>query len=731
MIAQVIVDIANDNVDKCFEYNIPEHLNIVCGMRVLVPFSTKQLLGFVIGITEKAVTEKALKDIISPIDDYAIINSEQIELMHYMNKRYNNRYIDILRLFLPSTLRKSKIKEKTVDYITIYDNEFIDEQIQTINPRQKNKIKAIERVMDCDYSRQNLNKLFGKKNIDELIQLNILKSTTVIVKQKPYSFVAEESDDIKLTSEQEKAFSTIVNSDNPYILIRGVTGSGKTEIYLNLIKECLASGKNVIVLAPEIALTPQLIARFRGNFDDLVAIQHSKLTERERYDEWTRIKSGEARIVIGARSAVFCPLKDIGLIIIDEEHDSSYTSENNPRYFAHEIAIKRIDYYKGKVVLGSATPSIETYKNALDGKYKLVELLHRANSIIPPNMEIIDMGKELIRGNNSIFSNALKNAIKETLDNNEQAIIFLNRRGYASFVMCKKCGYIAKCDDCDVSLTYHQADNQLKCHYCNKRYHMPKQCPKCGNVHIKLGRVGTERVVNELQLLFKSARISRLDNDVAKSKISLNDVLTDFKEHKSDILVGTQMIAKGHNFKDVTLVGIIDTDMNLYFSDYRAQERTFQLVMQVAGRAGRYEKQGRVLLQTNSSSHYVLKYASTYDYLGFYEKELNLRQVTKFPPFSTVVRILVSGITETNVQNATQEIFNKCKEDRATNPYNYLYISAMRSPTDRIEGKYRYQIMLRIEIDKEKETLEKLFTYANGYDKIASVWVEINPQNLN
>ncbi|MDD4211547.1 MAG: primosomal protein N', partial [Clostridia bacterium] len=481
----------------------------------------------------------------------------------------------------------------------------------------------------------------------------------------------------------------------------------------------------------EISLTPQVLKNFRVRFGELVAIIHSGLSEGERYDEWRRIKDGEAKIVIGARSAIFAPIENLGIIIIDEEHDGSYYSENNPRYYTHEIASFRAEYNHCNLILGSATPSIESFYFAKNGDYSLLELPSRVNKREMPNLKVIDMKNELAQGNTSMFSTELKHELERVVEHGNQAMIFINRRGFSSFLRCTECGYVAKCTDCDVSLVYHKYDSQLKCHFCNKRYAVLTKCPECGGDKLRQGGVGTEKIVEELKDIFPQVKILRMDNDTTTTKNSHSRILSQFANTKPCILVGTQMIAKGHDFPGVTLVGIIDADLSLHFSDYRATERTFQLITQVAGRAGRDEKQGKIVLQTYTPKHYVYNFAKNYDYKGFYQKEVNLRHTTNFPPYSKIVRVLVTGESDEKTQHYLRQFYDKIKEVKKSSE-GFIYLEAMKSPVKRIKTKFRYQILMRLKLEYEKQILNEIF-YINDQMKGKSVmsFVETNPQNLS
>ncbi|NLZ25695.1 MAG: primosomal protein N', partial [Clostridiales bacterium] len=452
------------------------------------------------------------------------------------------------------------------------------------------------------------------------------------------------------------------------------------------------------------------------------------LSDGERFDEWKRLYRGEAKIAVGARSAIFAPLSDLGLIVIDEEHDSSYISDSNPRYDTKDIAFKRAEMCGASVVLGSATPSIETYRSALTGGLTLIELIDRISSCLTPEVEIIDMTKEIRMGNSGIFSVALKEALEQTIERGEQAMIFINRRGFSSFIMCAECGYTPMCSDCDVSLTYHRDVNRLKCHYCGKNYTVPQKCPKCGGTKLRHGRTGTEKVVLEIEKLFPKAKVIRMDNDTTARKGSVVKILEAFGKGEYNVLVGTQMIAKGHDFPLVTLVGILDADFSLYFDDYRSAERTFQLVTQVAGRAGRADRPGRVLLQTYAPRSYVFYFASKNDYRGFYLKEANTREVTKFPPFSKIVRVLCSSEDEKEAFEATKRIYLEIKNLEKDG--GFIYLNAMKSPVNRIKNKVRYQVLMRLSPERADEIIKKVYDITNNNHGKASCFVELNPQSL-
>ncbi|MBO4323193.1 MAG: primosomal protein N', partial [Clostridia bacterium] len=508
-------------------------------------------------------------------------------------------------------------------------------------------------------------------------------------------------------------------------------GSGKTEVYLRLISEVLSEGKTAIMLVPEIALTPQMLSRLRARFGESVSILHSGLSAGERYDEWLRLKTGEAKIAIGARSAIFAPLEDIGLIVVDEEHDGSYEAETSPRYKTIDIALKLSEIYGAKLVLGSATPSIDSYRKAISGEYNLVKLKNRINGKTLPEFIVTDMRAEVRRGNDSIFSSDLKEELADCLKNGNQAILFLNRRGYSNQVLCRDCGYVAKCKNCDITLNYHRDSDTLKCHYCSAQYKMLRACPECGSVNLSYSGTGTQKICYDLQKLFPSARIARMDNDTTQTKEGHFKILKDFSDKKADILVGTQMVAKGHDFPSVTLVGILDADMSLYFSDYRSGERTFQLITQVAGRSGRADKRGKVVLQTYNPQNEVIRYALNYDYEGFFERENALRQATGFPPYSLILRVMVEAEDDAIAMNALKTVYEKLKIIYDNNREKFTFFNKMRSPVKRIKNKYRYQALMRLVGDYDRVKNE-IYEAATGENlPKALVYVEENPSSLS
>lgn len=733
LFAEVIVDILNSETDKVFDYVIPDNLNIKEGTRVLVPFGNRKIEGYVIKIkNSSSLTSDKLKEIIRPIDNFVAILPEMLKLKDFMIRRYNLRASDVLRLFIPAEMRTGKVKPIIRTFCKLNKDFDIESFALTL---KKNAIKQMELIL---FLRENevsdialLNKEFGPQAVKKFINLGILQSYQEEVDRKP-EIKLEEKEKFVHTPEQQRAINSINLQENNTYLLHGVTGSGKTEVYMTLIEKVLSEGKTAIMLVPEISLTPQIMYNFKNRFGEKVALLHSGLSTGERYDEWRRLRNGKAKVAVGARSAIFAPLENVGIIIIDEEHDSSYSSESNPRYKTSEVADFRAKYNKCPLLLGSATPSIGSYYNTQIGLYKLLELPTRANGKEMPKIQIVDMLSEIRNGNMGIFSNILKGELINCMQEKKQAMLFLNRRGYTSFMMCRNCGYVAKCTDCDVSLVYHKYEEKLKCHYCGKRFKALTKCPECGSSEIKQGAIGTQRVVDELKSIFPGVKILRMDNDTTKTKNSHQKILEEFSHSHPAILVGTQMIAKGHDFPDVTLVGIIDADQSLYQSDYRSPERAFALITQVSGRAGRKDLEGKVILQTYNPRHYVYKFASNYNYKAFYDKEINLRETTKFPPFTTIVRILVSSEKEEIARSVIREVYNKLTDVYNDFKDDFYYFNAMKAPVGKIKNKIRYQILMRFTKSKESDIMTKIYevTDENKGAKV-SIFVEIDPQNLS
>lgn len=568
------------------------------------------------------------------------------------------------------------------------------------------------------------------------------KSTKEGKEKRPLKETPEDVQIIdELTAEQKKAtekiFKAINKCQQKNFLIHGVTGSGKTEIYMQAIEETIKHGKSAIMLVPEIALTKQITERFVGRFGrEIVAILHSKLTARERFDEWQRIRSGEAKVVIGARMAVFAPVENIGLIVMDEEHEQTYKSDKNPKYDTVDIALKRIMYYKGVLILGSATPSVVSYQRAREGIYEKLELFERYNGVELPEIDVVDMRDELKIGNRTIFSNALMRQIEETLAIGEKTILFLNRRGYSNFVKCRECGSAVECQECGISMTYHKDKNALVCHYCGKTMPMPKTCPTCGSKTIKGFGVGTEQVEEFAKKQFPDANVARFDLDTAKNAREINRILNSFAAGKIDILVGTQLVAKGMDFKNVGLVGVIAADSGLNIPDYRSSERTFQLITQVAGRAGRGEKKGKVIVQTYSPDSIAIKYAAEYDYINYFENEIRFREMMNYPPFSDLILVEFTDASEDRAWEEASRFNEFISGKGMVDSEDEIFAPRISSKFKGSQGKgnaYRYHLLIKSKRGNRNKYLARISAYIDkmvGDRNTCSVGVDVNPYSI-
>ncbi|MEH7502383.1 primosomal protein N' [Neobacillus drentensis] len=535
---------------------------------------------------------------------------------------------------------------------------------------------------------------------------------------------------LPLTNSQQTAIGPILNAietnRHEVFLLYGVTGSGKTEIYLQSIQEVIERGQEAIVLVPEIALTPQMVNRFKGRFGDLVAVLHSGLSAGEKYDEWRKIQRKEVKVAVGARSAIFAPFENLGIIIIDEEHETSYKQEEMPRYHARDVAVERGKTYNCPVVLGSATPSLESFARAQKKVYHLLSLPSRMNNQTLPSVEIIDMREELRNGNRSMFSRKLFEMLKDRIEKKQQSVLFLNKRGHSSFVMCRDCGYVMNCPNCDISLTYHRVHEQMKCHYCGHESQVPKQCPECSSDYIRYFGTGTQKVEDELGKILPEARVIRMDVDTTGRKGSHERLLTDFQNGRADILLGTQMIAKGLDFPNITLVGVLSADTMLHLPDFRASEKTFQLLTQVSGRAGRHQLPGEVIIQTYTPEHYSVELAGTQDYDLFYQREMMIRKNHHYPPFFYLSLITVSHEQLMTVVSATEKIVNYVRSQVSQDA---VVLGPAASPIPRINNRYRYQCLIKYK--REPNLTKMLKTILDQYQKDTKsgllVSIDVNP----
>lgn len=730
--AEIILNSEALEIDRPFTYKIPVELEdrIQKGQIVKVPFGmgNKTSEGFVLSIKGEDEVDISfrVKKIHSIITDEPVIDSDNIKLIDFLREKYLCKYIDAFRLLIPVGIMKgAKNKSKKVivfksdDLSCIKKPEGYKEIINFLKDNSGKYTKS-ELINNNSISQYKLNSLIEKG------LLAVEEETVFRYNSRTYNDDAEK----ELTLEQKKVLYEYNNSNNKLFLLKGVTGSGKTEVYMRMVEEAIKRNKSAIVLVPEISLTPQMIERFKGRFGRDVALFHSKLSDGERFDEWFRVKEGKAKLVVGARSAIFLPVKDLGLIIIDEEHENTYKSDQNPKYQTKEVA-EFLSEQKGcKVVLGSATPTIETYYRSLVGELDLLELNSRVDNKDMPPMKIVDMRNELRSGNMSLFSRELFADIQDKLSKGEQIILFLNRRGFSTFVSCRSCGYVFKCEECDISMTYHR-NGLLVCHYCGKSKRTPQKCPKCDSKYVKFFGAGTQRVEEEVKKYFKDVKVLRMDVDTTRSKDAYENIYNTFKEGKADILIGTQMISKGLDFKNVTLVGVLAADMSINLPDYRAAERTFQIITQVAGRAGRGEKQGKVIIQTYNPDHYSLEYAINYDYEGFYEKEFTVRALMKYPPFGKI--LLINGISkkEDLLKNFMHKISNVIKPV-VEKEIDVDILGPIPCLIAKVKENYRWQIVIKGEFNSEfaKKIKELLYDESKNVYNDIRISMDINPNNL-
>lgn len=744
MFAEIIINSNSRALNKIFDYIIPKEMENVLkiGSRVFVPFGKGGKLedGFVINI--KNSSEFANKEI-EKIENEESLSEDKIILAKLMARKYFCNISECIKLMLPpktgSKDESSRIKEKTGNFVFLnYDKQEIENLIK------KNKIKNEKHIKVLRYLEENdgiyISKLEEETQVSKSIFKTLEKNSYIKIEKmqiqrNPFINKNIEKDTLKtLNEEQQKCFDSInfciENEEFSKNLIYGITGSGKTEIYLQLIDRVLKKGKTAIVLVPEISLTPQMVDRFLARFgESLIAVLHSKLSDGERYDEWQRIAKGEAKIIIGARSAIFAPVQNLGIIIIDEEHDMSYKSEMTPRYNAKDLAKYIAEKNNCPLVLGSATPEINTMYQAKNREIALHTLTKRANSAELPDINIVDLRNELANGNRSMISYKLQEEIERNLANKKQTILFLNRRGYSTFIMCRECGYVAKCKNCNISLTYHRSENKLKCHYCGYETNVIKECPECHSPKVKYFGTGTQKLEDEIKKMYPNATTIRMDIDTVSKKNSHEEILNKFKNENIDILIGTQMVVKGHHFPKVTLVGVVSADGSLNMDDYRAVERTFQTLVQVAGRSGREEK-GKVIIQTYNPDHYAIIDSQKQDYDLFYNQEISLRRRLNYPPFCDIILIRFLGENLQDIKKVSELVYRKINsvKDNTINIYK-----PVSSPIDKIKNKYRWRIILKCKISSR---VLDIINYAIQDEiikkyKDISIVVDINPNNMS
>ncbi|WEV45536.1 primosomal protein N' [Streptococcaceae bacterium ESL0687] len=791
-IAKVIVDIPLMQTDHPFSYLVPTNLEglLEVGMRVHVPFGKADRLvqAIVMEIVDDSSSEDELKEIKELLDFEPVLNKEQLALADDMRKRVFSYKITCLKAMLPNLLNSNYDKYVIpLEEISDSQNETLifklgqrvkfsslseDEQAQILRfkkeglikfeyvaksrenisyesfvyPENMDQLEAYELPSRAKKKQElknyllehpfkiplkELNKQFSRAIINFFIEQKFLKLEKIELRRTRKLFDKIKRDQpLILNSDQKKAYDLITTSknSNPFLL-EGVTGSGKTELYLQVISKVLEEGKTAIMLVPEISLTPQITNRFIARFGDQVAIMHSRLSDGEKYDEWRRVEEGKARVVVGARSAIFAPLKDIGVIIIDEEHESSYKQDSSPRYHARDIALFRSAWHGAKLILGSATPSLESRARASKGVYEFIELPRRANPKAKiPKVEIVDF-RENMNQESANFTPPLLAKIREKLERKEQVVLMLNRRGYSSFIMCRDCGYVEECKNCDISLTLHMDTKTLDCHYCGFKEAIPRFCPSCRSKNFRYYGSGTQKIEEELKELIPHAKILRMDVDTTKKKGAHERILDQFENQEADILLGTQMIAKGLDFPNVTLVGVINADTALNLPDFRSSEKTFQLLTQVAGRAGRADKEGEVIIQTFNPDHYVIQLAKEHDYEGFYKKEMEYRRSLGYPPYFYTTQIILSHKKEDEAIKKSYEIMSHLSKNLSQGA---IILGPTPKPIARTHNLYHYQILIKYRFeDHLTQALNQVLEMTQDRsNKDLRIIIDSEPQNF-
>lgn len=765
MIAQIIVDVSAYPVDRPFDYEVPSSMEtlIEAGSRVKVPFGHRDVLGFVVSLSEETdVPKNKIREISKLVDLEPVLTKEMLKMAQWMTHKTLCYEIDALQVMLPSALRakyeknvellvelnqlspelaaqfsanktsapykkfevanvlgelKKAVKNKQLHIVTIVKQQgriksirkfevnddivFLQQQLDELSNRARKQKQAIEWLMPQAGMRFLPQQLVDEAQISAsvqkaLVDLGVGKFVEEEQYRDPFTHDVTTTNALVLTDEQQIALQQITSAmdaeRSETFLLHGITGSGKTEVYLQAIQNALDQGKESIVLVPEISLTPMMTERFRARFGELVAVMHSGLSQGEKYDEWRKVQRGEVKVVVGARSAIFAPFTNVGLLILDEEHESTYKQEDTPRYHARDVAIWRSEHYNCPVILGSATPALESFARAKKDVYTLLELKQRAKTQALPEVKIVDMREELHQGNRSMFSRDLAEAITQRLERKEQMVLFLNRRGFSSFVLCRDCGTVVQCKNCDISLTYHRSTEKLRCHYCGYEEGVPTECPECHSDHIRFFGTGTQKIESEIYKVFPEARVIRMDVDTTRQKGSHERLLDDFGAGKADILLGTQMIAKGLDFPNITLVGVMSADTSLNLPDFRAAEKTYQLLTQVSGRAGRHDLPGEVIIQSYTPEHYAIELAQAQIFEPFYEQEMKLRRRSSYPPYYYIVAIQVS---HEDVMMAAEYAGLAGSYIRQNLSNEVQIIGPTAASISRIQNRYRYQCLIK------------------------------------
>ena len=740
MFAQVIVDIAHEAVDRVFTYRVPEGMELQVGMRVRVPFGPRQKEGYILGFSDDPGMDIAkVKSVIAPLEDYPALLPQMVALAREIAGGTHCPLAEALRLMLPAEMRggRVKVKTETVARLTISGDALEQALADCKNARRRHLLLELlsdggeQPVTELNKlvkdARAGLNDLC-KRGYAELIEREILRS--------PYPDTLKQAPDPELTAEQRQVLAELlpaVQCGKGAFLLHGVTGSGKSEVFIRAVRQCLKEDRGAIVLVPEIVLTPQMVTWFRGRFGDVAAVLHSRLSAGERFDEWRRIRLGRARVVIGARSAVFAPVDRLGLIVCDEEHEGSYQSEHFPQYDAREIAESRCRREGAALVLASATPSILSFARMERGDLTLLEMRSRVMNRPLPEVSVVDMREELRLGNKGVFSSDLSRKLDQCIRSGRQAMLFINRRGYAQFVNCRACGEAIRCQNCDVSMTYHEVDHSLHCHWCGNVLPMPDTCPNCGSAYIRTCGVGTQRVEQEVKKRWPGVGVIRMDVDTTGDKNAYMRLLSSFRAREAQVLVGTQMIAKGLDFPEVTLVGAVLADTTLNMPDYRAPERTFQLLTQVAGRAGRADYPGQVVIQTYAPEHYAIRAAAAQDYRSFYHMEFDRRKRGLYPPFTMMARLLCTAKTMEVAEAVSCALLERMQEYVKSTPSLRRRVLFMRqddAPLAHLRGLYRAQVLVKLlEHPDSRAAVEFMRSLAAG-EWPCDVLLEINPASM-
>ena len=741
MVAEVIIDTSVKSLNKTFDYEIPTDLSdkVIVGSRVFVPFGNQKNLEEGIVVKIKEMSEYKVKEIKGLQKEQ--IKSEYISLAKWMSYRYFCNIAECLKLMLPPGRTAKditkRVNEKTVNCFELNKSEDeIREALDKNLIRSEKQKNVLEYLLNNGKSTMSDIQLFNDASlavVNSLVKKGFVRKEIEKVSRNPFVHkIGVKSVDLELNNEQQLAYNSIKNSGE--YLLYGITGSGKTEIYLQLIQKMIKQGKSSIMLVPEISLTPQTIDRFIARFgEEEIAVLHSKLSTGERFDEWNKIKDGKAKIIIGARSAIFAPAQNLGLIVIDEEHDESYQSEASPRYDSIEVAEYLCNKFNISLVLGSATPSMREFYKAKMGKINLLTLSQRANNSTLPKVEIVDLRDELANGNKTMISCKLQEEIKKNIETKKQTILYFNRRGFSSFLMCQDCGHTFKCDRCDITLTYHKVENKLKCHYCGEEYQIPRECPQCGSKNIKYIGAGTQKLEEQIKEMFPMASTIRMDIDTVSKKNSHEIILDKFRQENINILIGTQMVVKGHHFPNVTLVGAIFADTSLNIGDFRANERTFQTLTQVAGRAGRGNDEGRVIIQTFNPENYAIQYSKTQNYDLFYSTEIGIRKQLKYPPFCDIIAIALTGNNEKNLVTFSKNIHMYLRDRVIKEKFGVLLYSPVQCPIYKIKDKYRMRILIKCLYDDRMHKLlnDMLEKFEKESKKFGSkVIIQVNPNNM-